>query len=488
MRRLRAFAPGLAAIAALLAAVGAAAEPPEAGRSRLARLEAELSVALVSGEDPSAVGAAAEVLRSIRSAGAFSRAARLLLLGGRTPARVLSVGGGAHLGPLAVCEELPKGEACELEITDVDPSVQLGLEGALRRLAERGLLAPLGSTAEIPRSGGRREWFLSLSGRMVHLVLAVPPPGGSRAPRLFDPSRLSESDLLVAHDLASDPLAVVAIVLELLRAARQRPLPCLPPPLLVEDAGAHPYPVDMELLAPIGRLPGPYGHRAGRPLPGGGRAEESGAPLFGGAVLLGFGTSWWMDVAEPDLVSLLDFLLLSGFDGARRNVLEGGETPLLVPEPVDRWAGYGSRLLDGRRLDDGTSERRRVLEGAARARGLLPAALRDRLACHGALYRAVLEIAAGGGAPPQPPSLSAARELRAGMGAPPALEELLVRAAAGGLADPGPGRRRAGRARELLESGAVDAAGGPCRLVAGSGGDPPVDRWQRLLSALSSRS
>lgn len=477
-------APVVVATLLLAGPSGRAADwPPSEAGPRLARLERELAVLLESTAEPAAAFGIAEELRSIRSAVTFAEAGRLLR-GDPAPARILSVGGGAHLGPLALCEELPAGRPCTLEITDVDPSTQRRIEEALRRVEARSALAVEGSTREIADDGGRREWLLLLSGHPVRLVLSVPPPQGRRAPRLFDPARLSEFDLLVAHDLASDPLAVLAIVLELLTTARGRVPSCIPPPLLVEDASAHPYPVDLVFFEPIARIRGPFGHRAPRRLPGGTRVDESGVSLFGGAVLLGFRQTWWQDVDEADLVALLDFLLLSAFDDGRRNVLEGGEAPLLVPEEVDRWTGFGGRLLRGRRLE-GTAGRLGILRAVDRVRAALPGVLQERIGCHLALYRQVLAATAEGREAGPLPGLSGARILRPGEGGPPALEALLEKAAAGELRRVGEPGERAVRSREVLAAASVLAPSNErCPLVALRPRVAPGELRRQLLEAL----
>ena len=302
----------------------------------------------------------------------------------RRPRSLLYLAGGSHLAPLALCELLPAGEPCVLVSTDVDPAVATRIGRGLAELAGADRIADL--------EAGSSHWRFRLAGHPVELKLQ-PVPAGS-VPDV-DPAWLEHADLVITHDWSGDPLECLRVVYRVLVAARSAE-PEHTPMLMLEDLERHPYPIDLGLLSPLARTTAPYGHRGSLPGQAGHGATEVGAPQFGGAVLLGLSDPWWRKVSPTTLRAVFDLLLFNEFGDQRRNVLEGGDDPLLAPAPLDWWTGFGVRTVAGEdlaSLDDGLAAIARAAAGAAPA---MEPADRQRLACRLQLLRTLAHALAAG--------------------------------------------------------------------------------------------
>lgn len=302
----------------------------------------------------------------------------------RRPRRILYLAGGSHLAPLALCELLPAGEPCALVSTDADPAVATRIGGGLAALAEGDRIADL--------EAERDRWRFRLSGHPVELRLQ--PVTGGAVPDV-DPAWLEQADLVIIHDWSGDPLESLRVVYRALLAARSAE-PENPPMLMVEDLERHPYPIDLELLSPVARTTAPYGHRSSLPGQAGHAAAELGQPLFGGAVLLGLSDRWWAAVPPATLRAVFDLLLFNEFGDQRRNVLEGGDEPLLAPAPLDWWSGFGVRTVAGADLAALDAGLAAIARSAAEAAPAMEPATRRRLACRLQLLRALAHTLAAG--------------------------------------------------------------------------------------------
>lgn len=355
-----------------LAAAPPSSKPPRAG------FEASLR-----GGDPA-------FDKQLRNVEAFRDLARQLPPRQR-PRRIVYLASGSHLAPLALCEALPPGEACHLTLTEVDGAVREPIAALLGALSRARAIERLESGGG--RSGPLARWTFRLGTHPVALELLVTPPlPGATSPV---PARIPDgTDLVVSHDWSGDPLPNLRLVHDLLVAARTRPGP--PAPLLmVEDLQRHPYPVDLSFFTPLARTPLPYGHRSSRDGSTGHGGDELGAPLFGGAVVLGFRERWWREASQPDLLSFFDFLLFNEFDSGRRNVLTRGEKTTLPPALLDGWTAFGRRTLAGGDLFRGPVRRDLIL-AATRIAPSLDSSLKQRLGCRLLHYRAVTGLKGAG--------------------------------------------------------------------------------------------
>jgi len=380
------------------------------GRSRIVATVLGAAVACASGPPAASGGVAdpigavipaqeasgAEVAPSLRHQLRHHRAVAELVAAlpdHRRPDDILYLASGSHLGVLAACSGLPAGAPCRLVLTEVDATVQEDLTHGLEALAAGGAVAEVASGAPLGGAGGRREWRFALGGRPVSLTLDVVPARDD--PPLVRPELLEDADLVVSHDWSGDPIGNLQVIRELLAAADAVGLE-RPPMLMIEDLEAHPYPVDLALLGPLARTSAPYGHRGSDAGLGRHGTVELGTPLFGGGVVLGFDHGWWRGIGDGRRTAVLDLLLLSAFDDRRRNVLEGGDDPLLAPALLDWWTGFGDRTLAGADLRRTPLARLAAVDGALAVLPRLDADVRWRLACRLRLYRCLLEARAAG--------------------------------------------------------------------------------------------
>jgi hypothetical protein len=281
-------------------------------------------------------------------------------------------------------------------MTELDAGVQDAVDRGLARLAAARVARELDRGEPLPARGGRRRWAFGLGGHPTAVTLVARGPGGtSGRPALVHAEDLEDVDLVVSHDWSGDPLVNLRVVLELLDAVRRRGGPA--PLLMLEDLERHPYPIDLSLFGPRARSARPYGHRTSEAGVGQHGTVELGTPLFGGAVLLGFGDPWWREVPWDTVLGVAEFLVLHQFGTARQNVLEGGTDPLLAPAMLDWWTGYGYRTVAGPDLRSDPAVVHRMLAAVAEVLPGLPDDLRGRFGCRVALYEALLEVMARGG-------------------------------------------------------------------------------------------
>ncbi len=294
----------------------------------------------------------------------------------RRPRRILYPASGVHLAPLVLCEALPDGVPCRLDLTEVDATVA-GPIGDLLSVLENGRVV-----RDLHRiQGDATEWRFRLSGHPVRLrlILRRAPPRGS--PPLLTPQLLAGHQMVVSHDWAGDPVGNLRVVFWFLRAARALPREEVPM-LMMENLEAHPFPVDLGLLGVLATTGEDYGHRVGPRGIGRHTSLELGEPIFGGGVLLGFHDPWWREVSEEDLEAVLDLLIFSRFGWGRRNVLAPGSPPRCAPALLDWWTGFGGRTVGGGAEPISVTLVRRMVRGATRAWAVMGPGPRDILCRH----------------------------------------------------------------------------------------------------------
>ncbi len=313
----------------------------------------------------------------------------------RRPSSILYVASGIHLAPLVLCEALPAGTPCRLDLTETDPSAAGPIGDLLADLQGTGVVKDLVAV-------GRQEWRFVLSGHPVRLRFELAGDEGGRDPPLITPGILADHDLVVSHDWAGDPVGNLRVILWHLRAARHLTSQ-LAPMLMIEDLEAHPFPVDLQIFGVLARTSRPYGHRVAGGTVGRHGAIEAGTPLFGGAVVLGFDDEWWRKVPEDDLGSVLDLLIFSRFGWFRRNVLVPGNPPLAAPEALDWWSGYGARTVEGELEPLSAQLVERMVEAAVRAGGKMSPPTREALCREVRALSTTLERMARGARPSMVP-------------------------------------------------------------------------------------
>lgn len=393
------------------------------------------------------------------------------------PRRILYLAAGTHLAPLALCELLPADDPCSLTLTDADPAVREGVATALGELAAAG--AVVGLVIE-----GNQCRF-SIAGHPVSLT--IQPVHAGPVPDI-EPRWLRQADLVITHDWSGDPLEILRVVFELLRAARDGGIED-PPLLMVENLERHPYPIDLGLFSPVVRSSSVYGHRGRLPGSDGHDGDERGPPLFGGAVLLGFSDRWWREVSPETLSAVFDVLLFNEFLFDRQNVLEGGDDPLLAPALLDWWTGFGARTVVGDDLRGRFDEFLAVPPAAARAIPAMGPENRRRLACRLQLLRSLVHARADGADfhdlmpaaryPRRPlPGDYPNREMEA------AYRDAL-RHAAKFRADMETARAESARMAATLDSDDMNNALAPCPVARPSPNEDPAAWWAAVYRALA---
>jgi hypothetical protein len=278
------------------------------------------------------------------------------------PSRILYLASGAHLAPLALCGFAPEGQPCQLVFTEVDADVGTDIHDALVVAARAGRIADLESVPD-GEDAPPTSWTFTAADRSIGLELRVRP----EADNLIIAEDLRDADLVINHDWSGEPLGNLRVIDEFLEAVHAAGLDT-PPMLMIEDLEAHPFPIDLAILTPVARSRGLYGHRTGDGGVGMHATVELGPSLFGGAVILDFGDPWWRGLESDQRRAVLDLLSLSGFDDRRRNVLEGGPTPMVPPLVLDWWTGFGERTLSTDEVNASPGTRRRAISTAAALR------------------------------------------------------------------------------------------------------------------------
>jgi hypothetical protein len=304
------------------------------------------------------------------------------------PRRILYLGSGSHLAPLAACELLPLGASCELTLRERDPGVAAPLIALLQGLADDGTISRLATMTD---AGGQR-WSFALDGVAVHLRLDVDPttaPG--EIGTLLRAGDLRTYELVVVHDWSGDPFENLRLLHQVLDLAAAEEAAAPLPLVMVEDLRRHSYGVDIAFFGVRAATALPYGHRETTPA-----GPEEGPPSFGGAVVLDLAPSWWRAANARQRSDLLDLLLVSQHDLRRRNVLAAGEPPRVAPVVLDWWSGFSSRSVRDADLRNEPDWRQRLLASTSRLTPLLTTQLAVRLACHHAAWAAALELLARG--------------------------------------------------------------------------------------------
>lgn len=392
------------------------------------------------------------------------------------PQSILYLAGGSHLAPLGLCELLPDDRPCTLASTDVDPATPEAIADELGDLSAAGAISDLTS--------GPGRWSFRLAGHPVDLSLRLVPPGPVPA---VEPSWLASTELVISHDWSGDPLENLRVVYGVLRAARSAGA-AEPPMLMIEDLERHPYPIDLAVLAPVARTGSPYGHRglvAGTPGHG---SVELGPPVFGGAVLLALSDPWWRKVSADSLQAVLDLMVFNEFLDLRRNVLEGGNEPLLAPALLDWWTGFGTRTVDGGGLGTLDGDLADVARSAWRAAPAMTPANRRRLACRLQVLRALAHaLAAGADVDSMMPTAKLVRRPEPGSFPNPEMESA-YRESLRHVGDLRAARdvriRQASRLADALDSLAAREAAAACPVVEPAPDDDPGAVWTDTYSGL----
>jgi hypothetical protein len=300
------------------------------------------------------------------------------------------------MAPLVACAMDAAGDApYAFVFTETNARFQDGIEDFLKFLVRRKAASGLSSDPPLLTPPGRRTWRLTLGHHPVTLTLVLDSPEPAEGDNCLYPAwALASVDLVVTHDWAGDQQENLRLVWELLaslRAAHRTD----PPLLMMEDLGAHPYPVDLEFFSPVARTARPYGHRdplkLGEGLP---RNVELGPALYGGGVLLSFSEPWWRGLDDKALTSVFNFLLFDEFDNERLNVVSGGPDPVLAPLLLDWISGFGYRAIDGQDVRSDGSIKADMVDKAPILGEIFPPPLRKRWACRMTIYRALLELEA----------------------------------------------------------------------------------------------
>ncbi len=313
------------------------------------------------------------------------------------PRSILYPAAGVHLAPLVLCEALPEGTPCRLDLTEIDPGVEAPIDGLLQALARDGVISKLRHG-----SGADTHWQFLLSGHPVRLGLEIRVrQGDGLPPPLLDAEMLDGHDLVVSHDWAGDPVGNLRVILWYLTAARELHGNSVPR-LMIEDLEAHPFPISLDLFGVEARVRKPYGHRVVPGTIATHGAVELGEPIFGGAVVLGFGDPWWRRVSVEDLTAVLDLLVFERFGWSRRNVLAPGPPLVVAPEALDWWSGFGARTVEGTLEPLSKRFVRRLAGAAVRAYAEMDTADQRALCRHLLHFRETLEAMAAGGTLPDP--------------------------------------------------------------------------------------
>jgi hypothetical protein len=305
------------------------------------------------------------------------------------PATILYLASGSHVAPLAICDTLPEERPCRVVLTEIDPTVRRPIERALDELTRAGCLSPpVSSTTDDGVS-----WRFRMGRRPVELELHLVDPEAS--PELVQPRLLESAELVISHDWSGEPLGNLQVIRMMLASLRtmEDPKPRL---LMIEDLGAHPYPVDLSLFSPVAATSLPYGHRESDLGPASHGDRELGEPLFGGGVLLSFSDGWWRTADPPQVTAVFDLLLFSDFGYERQNVLSGGADPLIAPALLDWYSGFGYRSVSGASVRERTDHLAGVVRMAANAAREMSPSSQGRLACRLQTLRCLLQALVGG--------------------------------------------------------------------------------------------
>jgi hypothetical protein len=304
------------------------------------------------------------------------------------------------MAPLVACVTDPSARPYAFIYTEVNPSVGEGIDGFLKLLVREKVVSNLSSGT--PPSGKRGSfiWSFNLGRHPVSLTLvinpAVPLQGDNR---LYPAWALAQSDMVITHDWAGDQQENLRLVWELLQSVRKSGT-AGSPLMMLEDLERHPYPVDLSFFCPLSRTLRPYGHCEPLMLPAGlPKNVEMGTPLYGGGIVLGFADTWWRGIDETSLICAFNFLLFNQFDNERTNVIEGGTDPVLAPALLDWSTGFGYRAIDGQDVRLNRNIKPAMIERLSALAGIFSLPLAERWRCRMLLYKAVLELQAGGGMP-----------------------------------------------------------------------------------------